>query len=155
MSGAPGQEKLSVKRQSVAKADAAFWTAYNKCDTDAIRPLLSDDLEFYHDKAGPTFGLGNYITRMKSGICSDPGWRLRREPVRSTVRIFPLANANQIYGFVITGQHQFYVKERGKQERLNDRSRFVMLWSLSDGIWKASRIVSYDHMAVKARQIRR
>jgi hypothetical protein len=145
VSSIAAQERSGSLHPQITKADAAFWNAYNKCDLKMMLKMVSDDVEFYHDKGGPTLGSENFITRLKTGICSDAQWRLRREPVKGTVQMFPLANASKVYGYVIEGQHQFYVTETGKRERLNDRSRFMMLWLLNAGVWKASRIISYEH----------
>ena len=32
-----------------------FWQAYNKCDVEAMITFFTEDVEFYHDKGGPTF----------------------------------------------------------------------------------------------------
>ena len=42
--------------KTVAGLDAQLFDAYNRCDLDAFRALLADDLEFYHDQGGLMLG---------------------------------------------------------------------------------------------------
>jgi len=42
------QEKLTA---TILHLDSAFWNAYNNCDTTTFANYLTDDVEFYHDKA--------------------------------------------------------------------------------------------------------
>lgn len=143
---------LSQKAEvaAVMERDARFWAAYNGCDLEAIRSLLAEDVEFYHDKGGPTVGLENFITRIKENICSDPGYRIRRVAVAGSVSTSLLKHGDEIYGAVVVGKHRFYVTKAGK-ERLNDQAEFVMLWLLKDNRWLAARIISYEHKDVKRR----
>jgi hypothetical protein len=61
------------------------------------------------------------------------------------VRVFPLRHGNTVYGAVVSGEHEFFVSEPGKPERLNGRAVFTHLWLLRDGTWKMARILSYSH----------
>lgn len=140
--GQTPQQKLS---ETILAKDAAFWNAYNKCDIAAFRPMFTDDVEFYHDKGGPTIGLDNFMNALKTGLCGNPDSRLRREAVEGTVKVFPMAKSNVIYGAMILGEHVFYVNEKGKPEYLDGRAKFMQLWLLQNGVWKMSRILSYDH----------
>ena len=38
--------------QTVAALDARLFRAYNSCDLPALESLVTDDLEFYHDRTG-------------------------------------------------------------------------------------------------------
>ncbi len=40
----------------ILQRDSLFWKTYNTCDTVNMGKFLSNDLEFYHDKGGPSFG---------------------------------------------------------------------------------------------------
>ena len=142
---AAGQTDKQNLTETIVAKDAAFWVAYNKCDVDAFRPMFTDDVEFYHDKGGPTIGLDSFMAALKNGLCGNPDNRLRREAVNGTVKVFPMEKSNRIYGAVISGEHVFYVNEKGKPEYLDGRARFMQLWLLKEGVWKMSRILSYDH----------
>ena len=37
-------------KQLIVQKDSLFWIAYNKCDVPAMGSVLTDDIEFYHDK---------------------------------------------------------------------------------------------------------
>ncbi len=46
---------------------------------------------------------------------------------------------------MLTGEHVFYIIEKGKPEYLDGLAKFTHLWLLKDGSWKMSRILSFDH----------
>lgn len=139
------QDAVAELRQTIRSRDAAFWTAYNACDVDSMATFFTDDVEFYHDKGGPTVGLANLVSSFHKFCESQKVTRIRREGVKDTVQIFPMKNGDTLYGAVISGQHNFYLYETGKNERLDGLARFTHLWLLRDGIWKMSRILSFDH----------
>ena len=128
----------------VQARDDAFWRAYNACDTAAMRTFFAADVEFYHDRGGPTIGLEALDAALAKNLCGG-GNRLRREPVDGTVRLSILRNGDTVYGAIVAGEHLFYVREPGKTEFLDGRARFVTLWLLRDGAWKMARLLSYDH----------
>lgn len=139
------QETVDELRQTVGSRDAAFWTAYNACHVEAMGAFFTDNVEFYHDKGGPTLGLADLVASFHKFCESQKVTRIRREAVRDTVRIFPMKNGGSIYGAVISGQHYFYLHESGKSERLDGLAHFTHLWLLKDGVWKMSRVLSFDH----------
>ncbi len=81
----------------------------------------------------------------KNNLCENDSFRLRREAVEGSVRVFLLKKADTIYGAIMTGEHRFYVLEKGKSERLDGLAKFTHVWVLKDSTWKMSRILSYDH----------
>ena len=128
----------------VQTRDDAFWQAYNACDTKAFRGFFSSDVEFYHDRGGPTIGVDALDAAQVLRQCGG-GNRLRREPVDGTVRLSILRNGDTVYGAIVAGEHLFYVRPPDKPEFLDGRARFVSLWLLKDGAWKMARLLSYDH----------
>jgi hypothetical protein len=135
---------------TVRERDDAFWRAYNACDTAAFRGFFTADVEFYHDRGGPTIGLDALDTSLATKLCGGPS-KLRREMVSGTVRWSMLRNGDVIYGAIVAGEHLFYVREPGKAEFLDGRARFLTLWLLKDGAWKMARLLSYDHGPASAR----
>lgn len=125
--------------------DSLFWDAYNKCDTAKISSFFTDDVEFYHDKGGPTYGLPALAQSFSKNLCSNSTWHLRREAVEGSYKVFPMKQDNVIYGAILYGEHMFYIVETGKGERLDGLARFTHLWLLKDGAWKMKRVLSYDH----------
>jgi len=136
------QQKLS---STILAKDSLFWRTYNNCDTARFKNFFTDDVEFYHDKGGLTVGLETFAASFKQNLCSNNDFRLRREVVAGTVKVFPLQKSDIIYGALLSGEHVFYILEKGKKERLSGHARFTHVWLLKDGNWKMSRILSYDH----------
>ena len=138
------QTKEQKLEAVIRQNDSSFWNAYNNCDTVRIRQFITDDIEFYHDKGGMTLGLENFMASFRKNLCTG-SFRLRRQVIESSVRIFPLEKSDVAYGAIISGDHQFYVLETGKKERLDGLAKFTHVWIIRDGVWKMSRILSYDH----------
>ena len=143
--GISAQQDVQQLKDTILKKDSLFWITYNTCDTTQYDKFFTKDLEFYHDKGGLTQGLENFIQNAKRNLCSNNDFRLRREPVKGTIQVFPLAKDNKIYGAILSGEHLFYIRETGKAERLDGRAKFSHVWLLKEGSWKMSRILSYDH----------
>jgi hypothetical protein len=125
--------------------DSSFWNAYNNCDTNAIKNYFMPDVEFYHDKGGITLGASALTQSLAKNLCSNVNYHLRREAVPGTVKVYPLQDNNVFYGAVITGEHLFYITQNNKPELLDGDANFTHLWLLTDGVWKMSRILSYNH----------
>lgn len=129
---------------AVRERDTAFWRAYNACDTASFRGFFTADVEFYHDKGGPTIGLDALDGRLAKNLCGDAS-KLRREVVPGTEHWSILRTGDAVYGAIVTGEHVFYVRPPDKPEFLDGRARFTSLWLLKDGTWKMARLLSYDH----------
>ena len=135
--------------ETILHLDSAFWKAYNNCDTSDYIKYLTEDVEFYHDKGGITSGAAALIESLEKNLCSNASYKLRREAVAGTVKVYPMANGNNIYGALITGEHVFYVTANGKPEYPDGHANFSQLWLLKDGVWKMARILSYNHHAAE------
>lgn len=129
---------------ALIRADSLFWESYNTCDLETMKTFFTADLEFYHDKGGLTETLSAFIGSLKNGLCANEDQHLRREAVSGSVKIYPLNN----YGAILSGEHLFYLKEKGKKERAESRARFTHVWKYENDQWKMSRVMSYDHQPV-------
>jgi hypothetical protein len=136
------EEKLA---KTILQKDSLFWQSYNNCDTTNYNQFFADDVEFYHDKGGITLGVENMALSVKKNLCGNPDFRIRREAVNGTVKVFPLEKSGEIYGAILSGEHVFYIVEKGKPPRLDGKASFTHLWILKDNAWKMTRILSYDH----------
>lgn len=145
-SGLLAQTKEQLQA-TILEKDSLFWKAYNGCDTVGFRSFFTDDIEFYHDKGGLTKGVDALTASFRKNLCGD-GFRLRREAIAGTVKVYPLESSNVVYGAVISGEHVFYIVENGK-EKLDGQARFTHTWILKDGQWKMSRVLTYDHGPAK------
>jgi len=130
--------------RTLRETDAGYWRAFNACDAAAMAPYFAQDFEFYHDKSGLIRSRTGMIDATMKGICSNPNVRVRRVPVPASIRYDPIPG----YGAVLSGQHQFYMTEKGMPERLTGTALFVMLWRFDHGRWEASRAFSLDHQPV-------
>ena len=129
---------------AVRTRDDAFWQVYNACDTKAFRGFFTADVEFYHDRGGPTIGLDALDTALATKLCGGAS-KLRREIVPGTVRWSILRNGDAVYGAIVAGEHLFYVREPGKPEFLDGRARFVTLWAAEGRHVEEWPGLSYDH----------
>jgi len=140
------QDEEGVKK-IILQRDSLFWVDYNTCQVDDMRNYLTDGVEFYHDKGGPTVGYEPLANALKKNICGVAGLKIRREAVPGTVKVYVMMNGNTIYGALISGDHRFYQKEGDKPEKWTGVAKFMQLWVLDNNIWKMSRVLSYDHNA--------
>jgi hypothetical protein len=142
---AAGRASAQDAMAPVLEGDARFWKAYNACDVAGMAAWFSEDVEFYHDRGGSTLGHAAMVEATTKLLCGNPDSRLRREAVEGSVRVFPLLSGSAVYGAVLSGEHVFYIRDKGQPDRLDGRARFTHLWLLKDGAWKMTRILSYDH----------
>jgi hypothetical protein len=92
-----------------------------------------------------TQGMENFRSSLSKGLCGNPNFRIRREAVQGTVKVYPMKKNDTTYGAIISGDHYFYVTEKGKQEYVDGHAKFAQLWLLKKKEWKMARILSYDH----------
>jgi hypothetical protein len=144
----PGPEPTKALYDQIASADAELFDAlFNKCDPDRLARIVTDDIEFIHDKWGQTSKskteFVDGIRKMCARQASGDDYRARRELVSMTVH--PLNN----YGVMQMGEHRFYRLTPGKPEELIETGSFIDLWKQVDGQWKLYRVISYDHRLTK------
>ena len=139
------QTDKSKLPETILHQDGLFWDAYNHCDVDRMSQFFTPDIEFYHDKGGPTIGAAALTETITKNLCGNPNSHLRREEIPGTVKAFPLENNSVIYGAVLYGEHYFYVNDKGKPEYRDGMAKYFDVWLLKDGAWKMARVVSYDH----------
>ena len=126
--------------RAISALDTQLFDAYNNCDIDKLGSLVTDDLEFYHDKTGLAVGKQPFLVAIKNNICG----KVRRELVKGSLEVYPLKG----YGAVEIGVHRFY--HPGTQDHdVVGEAKFVQLWQYKDGAWKVSRVISYDHEVAK------
>lgn len=140
-----GKDEKGNLEQTIQHEDGMFWDAYNRCDVDRMSQFFWPDIEFYHDKGGPTIGLGPFAEALKTGLCGNPNFRLRREAIPETVKFFLLRKSGTPYGAVLSGEHYFYINDTGKPEYRDGVADFFHVWLVKDGTWKMARVISYNH----------
>lgn len=134
---AAGADSLET---TVLQRDKQFWQAYNTCNVSEIRNYFTNDMEFYHDKSGLTSSLETFMKSISDNLCKANRPELQRKAIEDSIKVFPLNH----YGAIISGKHSFYRVENGHQI-LDSVAQFTHIWRNSDGVWKMSRVLSYDH----------
>ena len=129
------QEELM---RAITALDKQLFDAYNTCDIERLGTLVTDDLEFYHDKTGLAVGKQPFLDAIKKNICG----KVTRELVAGSLEVYPLHG----YGAVEIGVHRFH--HPGDDSNVGE-AKFVQLWQYKDGAWKISRVISYDHGGAK------
>ncbi|RCH54261.1 nuclear transport factor 2 family protein [Mucilaginibacter hurinus] len=121
---------------SIARMDSLLFNAFNSRDLETLKNIFDTDLEFYHDKGG----LDNYevtMQKFKGMIDKDNG--VKRTLVTGSIEVYPIKG----YGAIQTGQHRFCHPENGREDC--GVFRFMHIWKSANGLWKLTRVVSYDH----------
>lgn len=121
--------------KTIQTLDTKLFDAYNNCDLATMGAMVSDDLEFYHDQTGLAVGRSPFLAAIKQNICG----KVERTLLPDTLEVYPLRG----YGAVEIGVHRFNHPGR-PQDGMGD-AKFVTLWQNIDGVWKVTRVISYEH----------
>lgn len=149
MSGQPGTTDLpqgTALHDAVKSADAAFFGLFfDGCNPERLGAMVTDDMEFYHDKGGVTSASGAAFIRDYAQSCAarkaPDAWRSRRELVADGLRVDPVPG----FGAMEIGEHQFYERKGDGPEKLVGRAGFAMVWRLDGATWKLHRVLSFGH----------
>jgi hypothetical protein len=128
--------------KQLAAFDAAIFDAFNTCDLDKFGSYFAEDLEFFHDKGGVTRGRAALVESVKNNICG----KVRRELVAGSMEVHPMDN----YGAVQIGSHRFCEAKLSRCEpNSSGIAKFIHLWENKNGVWKITRVLSFDHVDSK------
>ena len=120
--------------KTVQALDTQLFDAYNHCDLDKLGLMIAEDLEFYHDVTGLAVGRQALIDGVRRNICG----KVSRELLPGTLEVYPIAS----YGAVEIGVHRFH--HPGHDNDVGE-AKFVTLWRNQNGVWKVTRVLSFDH----------
>ncbi len=126
--------------RTIASLDGALFDAYNACDLDKFGSFFIDDVEFYHDQGGVTLGRQNLTESVKKNICG----KVRRELVPETLQVYPMRG----FGAVEMGVHRFHQPKVDPNNAVGE-AKFIHLWQNKEGVWKVTRVISYDHQSLR------
>ncbi len=134
---------------AIAERDTAlFAVMFDHCDPAALAELVTEDIEFYHDRSGLTKTRAAFVDDYARGCIArqaPDAFRSRRELVPGTLRVYAIPGV----GAVEEGSHLFYERQGDGPEHLVGRARFSVLWRLEDGHWRLARAFSIDHAAAE------
>ena len=119
---------------TIKSLDAKLFDAYNSCDLAVLGSMVSDDLEFYHDQTGLSVGKAPFLAAIKQNICGQ----VQRTLIENTLEVYPLKG----YGAVELGIHRFH--HPNEPGNIGD-AKFVTIWHNDNGVWKVTRVISYQH----------
>ena len=125
--------------RTIEALDGALFDSYNRCDLVKFGTFFIDDVEFYHDQGGVTLGRRNLTESVKENICG----KVRRELVPGSLEVYPMRG----YGAVEIGVHRFRNPKADENEP-GGEAKFIHLWRNKDGVWKITRVISFDHHAL-------
>ena len=123
--------------QKIVALDTAAFDAYNTCDLKTFASYFAEDVEFYHDQSGLTLGRQGVMDATQKNICG----KVRRELVPGSLEAYPLKG----YGAVQTGSHRFCELKLTRCPESHVPAKFVHVWQEKDGVWKMTRVLSFDH----------
>jgi len=127
----------------LARMDSLVFDAgFVACDTHRINALFTDDVEFYHDRTGFHSGAQVRADFARLAATCPRGRGITRELIPGTLRVYPIND----YGAVQMGMHRFV--EKGSSTATV--AQFVHLWRKKDGVWKISRVLSFEHHVTDA-----
>jgi ketosteroid isomerase-like protein len=130
----PAAEQADLTR-TVTELDTKLFDAYNHCDLKTLGAMVSDDLEFYHDQTGLMVGKAPFLAAIQQNICG----KVERTLVPGSLEVYRLKG----YGAVEIGVHRFH--KAGHPEDVGGEAKFVHLWQNKDGVWRVTRVISYNH----------
>jgi hypothetical protein len=117
----------------ILKMDSLLFNeAFNKCNLDIFKTIMSREFEFYDDRSGLNTSFEKAVASYKDR-CSKP-YTLTRELVNTSVHILG------DYGALQKGVHDFFV-DGNKVET----AKFITVWEKTDDSWIVKRAISYDH----------
>jgi hypothetical protein len=138
----PALENIKSQQEldkAITALDAALFDSYNRCDLEKFSSFFVDDVEFYHDQGGVTLGKVNLTESVKKNICG----RVTRELVPGSLQVHYMKG----YGAVEMGVHRFHHPGHEDTEPVGE-GKFIHLWQYKGGLWKITRVISYDHHAM-------
>jgi hypothetical protein len=124
----------------IAHMDSVLFEAYNTQNIDKMKTLFNEDLEWFQDNGGVL----NYQTVIANSKSIFDRYKalntpIRRDLVQGSLEVHPIKD----YGAIHIGKHTFCHWENGKNDC--GTFKFLMIWQKKEGVWKISRVVSYDH----------
>ncbi|MGD0648971.1 MAG: nuclear transport factor 2 family protein [Acidobacteriaceae bacterium] len=129
----PAAEQAELT-QTVMTLDTKLFDAYNRCDLKTLGAMVSDDLEFYHDQTGLMVGKAPFLQAIQNNICG----KVQRTLVPGSLEVYRLKG----YGAVEIGVHRFH---HPGDPGPGGEAKFVQVWQNKEGVWKVTRVISYDH----------
>lgn len=101
--------KESSLYKEILAMDTAFFEAYNNCDLDAQDAMISEKIEFFHDKGGYTTDKQGLLESLKNNICG----KVKRTLVEGSFEVHEIPN----YGVVAMDTIPFIINKNQMQNK--------------------------------------
>ena len=124
--------------------DVIFEQSFNRCQTQVMPAIITEDFEFYHDMAGVQ-DRAQFLAAIQKNLCSRENDKLIRKLVPGSLQVYPLKNNGQLYGAIQRGEHEFYIRQADGKTHIDGIAKFTHLWILQGEDWKLKRVLSFDH----------
>jgi hypothetical protein len=124
--------KNSLENEILKMNSLLYDVAFNKCDLERLKKIVSPDLEFYDDRNGLNTSFIREIASFNDRCSKSVS--ITRKLVSSFVHVLGDYGAKQI------GVHEFYVGGRK-----DGKAKFIHAWERKDNDWIIKRVISYDH----------
>lgn len=129
----PYVPESKVIHDSIVLMDSIFFEAYNTCKMDVMESLISDDVEFYHDRGGLTTLKSQILDATRRNICG----KVTRELLKGSIEVYPIPG----YGAIQIGAHRF-INHQEMDKGPSRYSKFIHTWHRENSNWKLARIIS-------------
>ncbi|REH52495.1 uncharacterized protein DUF4440 [Tenacibaculum gallaicum] len=116
----------------IVKMDSIFFNAYNTCDMKVQSNILSDNIEFFHDKGGLSTSKSEIIAATKKNICG----KVTRTLIKGSIEVYPINN----YGAVEIGYHTFFNNREPNARSIP--SKFIAIWKKENAQWLMTKVIS-------------
>jgi ketosteroid isomerase-like protein len=117
---------------TIVALDARWEDAYNNCKMDVMEQLISEDLEFYHDRGGLMTSKQKLNEALKNNICG----KVKRELKKGSIEVYEISG----FGAVEMGMHGFLPSNsKGPADHY---AKFVHVWKRQRGKWQITRVIS-------------
>lgn len=130
---------------ALKKQDSIFFErSFNLCDLEYLNKAIHKDLIFYHDQSGIQ-DRESFLANTKKYICGDTIKKPIRKVVEESLEVFPLYNNGKLYGAIQNGIHNFYIREKNREDIHTSRAKFTSVYLLENGNWLLKEVLSFDH----------
>jgi ketosteroid isomerase-like protein len=117
---------------SIVAMDAKWEDAYDNCKMDVMEDLISEDLEFYHDRGGLMTSKQKLNEALKNNICG----KVTRELKPGSIEVYEIKG----WGAVEIGMHGF-INNQEPASQIH-YAKFIHMWKREGGKWRISRAIS-------------
>ncbi|MFC6859906.1 nuclear transport factor 2 family protein [Zunongwangia atlantica] len=127
--------KYDIGSQIQEMDSLLFDVAFNQCNLELFKKIISKEIEFYDDRTGLNTSFEREISSFQDK-CSKP-ISITRKLVESSVHALGNFCAVQL------GTHEFYANDKKVE-----RAKFITVWERKDDSWIVKRVISYDHKPI-------